>query len=76
MPNLIVFLFHLLAYRSKTKNFMAPHILEPAKVEGDPEEFENRNVHTIYDEIAAHFSSTRYKVTASLALLHFILNFW
>ena len=54
---------------------MAPHVLGATKVEGNPEEFENRNVHTIYDEIAAHFSSTRYKVTAYLALLLLILNF-
>jgi len=41
---------------------MAPRALEAAKVEGDPQTYEDQNVHAIYDEIAAHFSSTRYKV--------------
>jgi hypothetical protein len=36
--------------------------LEAVTVEGKPEEYEERNVHAIYDTIAAHFSSTRYKV--------------
>ncbi|KAF8626279.1 hypothetical protein AX15_004952 [Amanita polypyramis BW_CC] len=32
-----------------------------AVVNGDPEAYEDNNVHVIYDEIASHFSSTRYK---------------
>ncbi|KAF8955456.1 hypothetical protein BDZ97DRAFT_1907645 [Flammula alnicola] len=40
---------------------MAPRVLQAAKVEGSPEIYEDQNVHAIYDEIAAHFSSTRYK---------------
>ncbi|PFH52446.1 hypothetical protein AMATHDRAFT_74238 [Amanita thiersii Skay4041] len=32
-----------------------------AVVDGDPEAYETDNVHIIYDEIASHFSSTRYK---------------
>jgi hypothetical protein len=47
----------------KLKDYMAPRVLEAAKVVGEPDEFEYRNVHTIYDEIAPHFSSTRYKVS-------------
>ena len=42
---------------------MAPRALETAKVEGDPQTYEDHNVHAVYDEIAAHFSSTRYKVS-------------
>jgi len=41
---------------------MAP-FLETATVEGNPEEYEEHNVHAIYDTIATHFSSTRYKVS-------------
>ncbi|KAF8911166.1 hypothetical protein CPB84DRAFT_1842412 [Gymnopilus junonius] len=40
---------------------MPPRALEVAKVEGRPETYEDQNVHAVYDEIAAHFSSTRYK---------------
>ncbi|KAF9566239.1 S-adenosyl-L-methionine-dependent methyltransferase [Agrocybe pediades] len=40
---------------------MAPRALAAAKVEGDPQTYEDQNVHAVYDEIAAHFSSTRYK---------------
>ncbi|KAG6865022.1 hypothetical protein C0991_005568 [Blastosporella zonata] len=40
---------------------MAPKTLEPAVVDEDPQSYENKNVHAIYDEIASHFSSTRYK---------------
>ncbi|KIM49480.1 hypothetical protein M413DRAFT_15535 [Hebeloma cylindrosporum] len=40
---------------------MAPRPLQAAKVEGEPEIYETQNVHAIYDDIAAHFSSTRYK---------------
>lgn len=43
---------------------MAPRVLEAATVEGDPETYENQNVHTIYEEIASHFSATRYKVNS------------
>jgi len=41
---------------------MAP-VLETVTVEGKPEEYEECNVHAIYDAIATHFSSTRYKVS-------------
>jgi len=44
---------------------MAPRVLEPAMVEGKPEVYEDENVHAIYNEIATHFSSTRYKVNFS-----------
>ncbi|KAF8162893.1 hypothetical protein B0H34DRAFT_299099 [Crassisporium funariophilum] len=40
---------------------MPPRALEPAIIEGKPDIYENLNVHAIYDEIANHFSSTRYK---------------
>lgn len=43
---------------------MAPKVLESALVKEDPQSYENENVHAIYDEIASHFSSTRYKVSA------------
>ena len=46
---------------------MAPRPLQAAKVEGNPEIYENQNVHAIYDDIATHFSSTRYKVGAPSA---------
>ncbi|KAH9484025.1 tRNA (carboxymethyluridine(34)-5-O)-methyltransferase [Psilocybe cubensis] len=40
---------------------MTLRALEAAKVEGDPQTYEDQNVHAIYNEIASHFSSTRYK---------------
>jgi len=41
---------------------MAPRPLQAASVDCQkPEIYEDRNVHAIYDDIAAHFSSTRYK---------------
>ena len=50
---------------------MAP-VLEAAIVKGKPEEYEERNVHAVYNAIAPHFSSTRYKVSNDLPLsLHF-----
>lgn len=45
---------------------MAPRPLEIANVEGDPETYEDQNVHAVYDEIASHFSSTRYKVQSTV----------
>ncbi|KAG5639529.1 hypothetical protein H0H81_000674 [Sphagnurus paluster] len=40
---------------------MAPKAVVPAVVDCDPQTYEDKNVHAIYDEIASHFSSTRYK---------------
>ncbi|KAG6821067.1 hypothetical protein H0H93_007226 [Arthromyces matolae] len=40
---------------------MAPKVLESATVSENPQSYENENVHAVYDEIASHFSSTRYK---------------
>ncbi|KAH0584355.1 hypothetical protein J132_02816 [Termitomyces sp. J132] len=40
---------------------MAPRVLESVLVSEDAQSYENENVHAIYDEIASHFSSTRYK---------------
>ena len=41
---------------------MPPRTLEAVIIEGKPENYEDLNVHAIYDEIASHFASTRYKV--------------
>lgn len=38
-------------------------------VHGDPEEYEDNNVHSIYDNIASHFSSTRYKVSLDWSII-------
>lgn len=40
---------------------MAPKAVAAAVVDEDPQTYEDKNVHAIYDEIASHFSSTRYK---------------
>ncbi|RXW21118.1 hypothetical protein EST38_g4736 [Candolleomyces aberdarensis] len=42
---------------------MPPRALEAVRIESneDPADFEAKNVHEIYDAIASHFSSTRYK---------------
>lgn len=34
-------------------------------VNNDPCNYEEENVHAVYDEIASHFSSTRYKVSSN-----------
>jgi hypothetical protein len=42
---------------------MPPKAVEAVNVgANNPEDFETKNVHAIYDAIASHFSSTRYKV--------------
>lgn len=33
-------------------------------VSDDPQGYEDEHVHSVYDEIASHFSSTRYKVSS------------
>ncbi|KAL1755971.1 hypothetical protein FB107DRAFT_290394 [Schizophyllum commune] len=35
--------------------------VQPTQVSGVPQDFEKDHVHAVYDEIASHFSSTRYK---------------
>jgi len=42
---------------------MPPHEVATVLVDEDTRTFEDKNVHAIYDEIASHFSSTRYKVS-------------
>ena len=41
---------------------MPPRTLETVIIESKPQDYEDLNVHAIYDEIAPHFASTRYKV--------------
>lgn len=48
---------------------MAARTVSIAVVDEDPQEYEDKNVHAIYDEIAVHFSSTRYKVSLCPYLL-------
>lgn len=36
-----------------------------AVVDSDPTKYEEQHVHAVYDQIASHFSSTRYKVRRS-----------
>ncbi len=38
-------------------------------VDDSPDAYEQRHVHTVYDQIASHFSSTRYKVVIITLLL-------
>jgi hypothetical protein len=40
-----------------------PKTVTPAQVTEDPQAHEDQHVHAIYDQIASHFSSTRYKVS-------------
>lgn len=46
-----------------TNRTMASRAVAATVVEQDPRIFEEKNVHAVYDEIASHFSSTRYKVS-------------
>lgn len=52
---------------------MAPQVVATS-VDEDPQIYEDKNVHAIYNEIAPHFSSTRYKVTRSDHHPHSVLN--
>ena len=38
-------------------------------VNDDPEAYEQRHVHAVYDHIASHFSCTRYKVVTNTLVL-------
>lgn len=40
---------------------MAPRTLETATIDEDADIYEDKTVHAVYDAIASHFSSTRYK---------------
>ncbi len=53
---------------------MAPRVLQSTTVEGDPEAYEDQNVHMIYEEIATHFSSTRYKVNFAIEAAMFMVS--
>lgn len=41
---------------------MAPKAVSEVTIDLDPAIYEAQHVHAIYDTIASHFSSTRYKV--------------
>lgn len=41
---------------------MPPKAVAEVTIDIDPATYETQNVHAIYDTIASHFSSTRYKV--------------
>lgn len=43
---------------------MPPKSVTLAQISGDPQAHENLYVHAVYDQIAFHFSATRYKVSA------------
>jgi hypothetical protein len=43
-------------------------------VDDNPETYEERHVHAVYDHIASHFSSTRYKV-AKITIPYIFLPF-
>ena len=43
-------------------------------VDDNPEAYEERHVHAVYDHIASHFSSTRYKV-ANVTIPHIFQPF-
>ncbi len=44
---------------------MAPSTAVTATVVAEnPQDYEDTHVHSVYDEIAPHFSSTRYKVSS------------
>ena len=53
---------------------MAPKAVSEVMIDLDPETYEAQNVHAIYDQIAGHFSSTRYKVTKGHHLICLFLT--
>jgi hypothetical protein len=53
---------------------MKPKAVTEVTVGLDPEIYEAQNVHAIYDKIASHFSSTRYKVIITPAGHHLIIT--
>jgi hypothetical protein len=54
-----------------TPFLMAPKVVSEVAVDLDPEFYETKNVHAIYDQIAHHFSSTRYKVNEVVIVFFF-----
>lgn len=42
---------------------MAPKVTATT-VDKDPQQYEDEHVHAVYEDIAPHFSSTRYKVSS------------
>ena len=44
-----------------------PKSMVPTEVAGNAQAHEDKHVHMIYDKIATHFSSTRYKVSLSIS---------
>jgi tRNA (uracil-5-)-methyltransferase TRM9 len=53
---------------------MSSSTLAPAPIEDDPEAHEKLHVHKVYDQIAPHFSSTRYKVRTVTFSIYFPLK--
>lgn len=45
---------------------MSPKTVTPTQITGNPQAHEDLHVHAVYDQIASHFSSTRYKVSGEL----------
>ncbi len=57
---------------------MAPKAVSEVIIDLDPVTYETQNVHEVYDKIASHFSSTRYKVGTSSSLFHspILMQYW
>ena len=55
---------------------MAPAVTATTVSDDDPQKYEDEHVHAVYDQIAPHFSSTRYKVRleGSLAELSHVVT--
>lgn len=65
LPSVFIVPFHKLRASSAP---MAPEVTATV-VDDNPEAYEERHVHAVYDNIASHFSSTRYKV-ANITIPH------
>lgn len=46
---------------------MPTRSVTPAQIVDEPQAHEDQHVHAVYDQIASHFSSTRYKVSSYFA---------
>jgi hypothetical protein len=52
----------------------SPAAVTTTVVDDNPAVYEHRHVHAVYDQIAPHFSSTRYKVVKFSSLFVVTLN--
>jgi len=70
IPACTIVAYHYTIVRSVYSRMPASKAVSVVEVSDDPQKYEDEHVHSVYDEIAPHFSSTRYKPWPIIA--HFL----